>query len=119
MDYVHVTLAILDSHRKLFSSSKASKSLKIQSHPFLFLFFLILILVEKCTNFPFREGARHCVRLFSARIFEWGYRGRVSLEIFNRSMSDPDPNVPEAHAERGAESWMKLVKELKLDSQKD
>jgi 4-hydroxyphenylpyruvate dioxygenase len=68
--------------------------------------------------FPFeqdRGGYLPCVRLFRAWLFEWGYRGWVSLEIFNRSMSDPDPSVPNNHAERGAASWRMMVKELRLD----
>jgi 4-hydroxyphenylpyruvate dioxygenase len=68
--------------------------------------------------FPLEEdlkGYLPVLRLFKAWIFDWGYRGWVSMEIFNRSMSDPDPAVPQSHAQRGAESWRKIIKELKLD----
>ncbi|KAF2148488.1 xylose isomerase-like protein [Myriangium duriaei CBS 260.36] len=43
-----------------------------------------------------------------------GYKGFVSLELFSRTMSDPDPSTPRKHAERGIASWHKLVKALKL-----
>lgn len=46
---------------------------------------------------------------------EWGYRGWVSMELFNRSMMDPDEGVPGQHARRGAASWKKCMKALKLD----
>jgi 4-hydroxyphenylpyruvate dioxygenase len=54
------------------------------------------------------------VRLFEAWIFEWGYRGWVSLEIFNRSMSESDASVPQTHAKRGMESWRNLIEKCKL-----
>ena len=41
-----------------------------------------------------------------------GFDGWVSMELFSRSMADPDPSVPKEHARRAAESWKKLVKEL-------
>jgi 4-hydroxyphenylpyruvate dioxygenase len=37
------------------------------------------------------------------------------MELFNRTISDPDPSVPEAHAKRGIASWEKCVEVLKLD----
>jgi len=41
-----------------------------------------------------------------------GFRGRVSMESFSRTMADPDPSVPKTHAERGMKSWKALLKEL-------
>ncbi|KAJ4397499.1 hypothetical protein N0V93_001729 [Gnomoniopsis smithogilvyi] len=44
-----------------------------------------------------------------------GFEGWVSLELFNRRMSDKGADVPEELARRGAISWGKLVRDLKLD----
>ncbi|KAH8881470.1 putative dehydroshikimate dehydratase [Thozetella sp. PMI_491] len=44
-----------------------------------------------------------------------GFEGWVSLELFNRRMGDADPKVPEELAQRGAISWAKLVKDMKLN----
>ena len=38
-----------------------------------------------------------------------GYQGWISLELFSRTMADPDPSCPREHARRGMESWEKLV----------
>jgi 4-hydroxyphenylpyruvate dioxygenase len=43
-----------------------------------------------------------------------GYVGWVSMELFSRTMADPAPETPKAHAERGIRSWKKLVEELSL-----
>ncbi|KAB8070454.1 xylose isomerase-like protein [Aspergillus leporis] len=48
--------------------------------------------------------------------FDLGFEGWVSLELFNRSLADPDPATPRNHARRGLESWKKLVSALKLDT---
>ena len=39
-----------------------------------------------------------------------GYQGWISLELFSRTMANPDPSCPREHARRGIESWEKLVK---------
>lgn len=68
--------------------------------------------------FPCEEqlgGYLPVLEMFSAWVFELGYRGWVSMELFNRSMSDSDPSVPEIHAKRGMASWKKCVAALKLD----
>lgn len=44
---------------------------------------------------------------------EIGYRGIVSMEVFSRTMTDPDPSVPRDHAERAMRSWKTLQKQLK------
>lgn len=44
-----------------------------------------------------------------------GFEGWVSLELFNRRMSDKGADIPEELARRGAISWGKLVHDLKLD----
>lgn len=72
--------------------------------------------------FPFEEnlgGYMPVLEMLEAWIFDWGYRGWVSMELFNRSMSDPSPGIPESHAKRGAEAWRKCVKALKLDEKED
>ncbi|KAF4551737.1 3-dehydroshikimate dehydratase [Elsinoe fawcettii] len=43
-----------------------------------------------------------------------GFRGWVSMELFNRSMSEPSPTVPQEHARRGMESWGKIQKDTQL-----
>jgi 4-hydroxyphenylpyruvate dioxygenase len=43
-----------------------------------------------------------------------GYEGWMSMELFSRTMADPSPDTPKNHAERGIESWKKLVKDLGL-----
>ncbi|KAI5817245.1 sugar phosphate isomerase [Pyronema omphalodes] len=68
--------------------------------------------------FPCEEelgGYLPVLEMFSAWVFELGYRGWVSMELFNRSMSDTDSSVPEVHAKRGMASWKKCVAALKLD----
>lgn len=43
-----------------------------------------------------------------------GFKGWVSLELFNRRMSDEGSHVAEELAYRGAVSWAKLVRDLQL-----
>lgn len=60
-------------------------------------------------------GAYLPVKDIAAAFFHGlGFSGWVSLELFNRRMSDEGPEVPEELAMRGALSWAKLVKDLKL-----
>ncbi|EEP75431.1 3-dehydroshikimate dehydratase [Uncinocarpus reesii 1704] len=47
-------------------------------------------------------------------IFDMGFEGWASLELFSRTLVDPDPKTPEKHAKRGIESWNKLVRDLQL-----
>jgi len=51
-----------------------------------------------------------------ARVFlkELKFEGWVSMELFSRSMSDPDPSVPHTHARRGINAWNHLARELDL-----
>ncbi|ETN38977.1 uncharacterized protein HMPREF1541_07019 [Cyphellophora europaea CBS 101466] len=51
-----------------------------------------------------------------ARVFlkELGFEGWVSMELFSRTMSDPDPSIPHTHAQRGIKAWKKLAQELSL-----
>ena len=47
-----------------------------------------------------------------------GFQGWVSLELFNRRMADTGPEVPEELAKRGAISWAKLIKDMKLTAER-
>ncbi|KAG2415394.1 3-dehydroshikimate dehydratase [Aspergillus terreus] len=48
--------------------------------------------------------------------FDTGFEGWVSLELFSRTLADPDPATPQRHAQRGFESWKKLVAALGLNT---
>ncbi|KAI0126310.1 xylose isomerase-like protein [Xylariales sp. AK1849] len=61
------------------------------------------------------RGAYLPVTEISRAIFQGlGYRGWVSLELFNRRMADQDEAVPRELASRGATSWAKLQRDMKL-----
>lgn len=45
-----------------------------------------------------------------------GYEGWVSLELFNRRMADEGAEVPDELASRGAASWSKLTRDMKLNT---
>jgi 4-hydroxyphenylpyruvate dioxygenase len=47
--------------------------------------------------------------------FDTGFEGWVSMELFSRTLADPDPRTPKEHARRGMESYKKLVQKLGLD----
>ncbi|KKA29929.1 hypothetical protein TD95_001500 [Thielaviopsis punctulata] len=44
-----------------------------------------------------------------------GFRGWVSLELFNKRMSETDAEVPEELARRGAVCWEKLIRDMGMD----
>lgn len=48
--------------------------------------------------------------------FDIGFEGWVSLELFSRTCNDAHPDTPAVHAERGIESWRKLVSALGLNA---
>ncbi|KAK9769552.1 putative Xylose isomerase-like protein [Seiridium cardinale] len=61
------------------------------------------------------RGAYLPVAEISRAIFHGlGFEGWVSLELFNRRMSDRDEDVPRELASRGAVSWAKLVQDMNL-----
>lgn len=64
--------------------------------------------------FPFEQdrGGYLPVLDIARAIFELGFEGWVSLELFSRTLADPDPKTPAEHARRGMESWKKLLREL-------
>jgi 4-hydroxyphenylpyruvate dioxygenase len=45
-----------------------------------------------------------------------GYKGWVSMELFNRSLIGEDSGVPGEHADRAMESWRRLVKVMGWES---
>ncbi|KAK9311559.1 xylose isomerase-like protein [Lipomyces starkeyi] len=51
-------------------------------------------------------------------VYDCGYRGWFTMEIFNRTMADPSPEVPRHYAKRGQASWKSLVEVLKLNEVK-
>ncbi|PLB47437.1 3-dehydroshikimate dehydratase [Aspergillus steynii IBT 23096] len=61
-----------------------------------------------------RGGYLPAVQVARAILKDLGFEGWVSMELFSRSMSDPDPSVPESHAQRGIAAWRKLREELHL-----
>ncbi|KAB8277281.1 xylose isomerase-like protein [Aspergillus minisclerotigenes] len=61
-----------------------------------------------------RGGYLPVVQVAEAFLKRLGFEGWVSMELFSRSMADPDPTVPETHAQRGINAWRKLAEELDL-----
>lgn len=62
--------------------------------------------------FPFEDEAYLPVLDVLKAFIDTGYTGWISFELFSRSMSDPDPSVPESHAQRAEVSWKKLCHEM-------
>jgi 4-hydroxyphenylpyruvate dioxygenase len=61
------------------------------------------------------RGAYLPIREVASAIFKGlGFDGWVSLELFNKRMSDRDKEVPEELARRGALSWAKLSNDMKF-----
>ena len=59
--------------------------------------------------FPFEKpGYLPALEILEA-ICEAGYVGHISFELFSRTANQPEKEVPEEHARRGAEAWRKLV----------
>lgn len=72
--------------------------------------------------FPFEEsrgGYLPILDIARAIFDDLGYRGWVSLELFNRTLADPDPFTPVDHARRGMESYRKLGRFLKWDGMEE
>lgn len=55
--------------------------------------------------------------ILHAVLVDLGFEGWVSAEMFNKSLTDPDPSVPAEHARRAAESWQKIVQDFNLHGQ--
>jgi 4-hydroxyphenylpyruvate dioxygenase len=41
-----------------------------------------------------------------------GYKGWISFELFNRTLTDDGSHVPIEHADRAAKSWGRIVKAM-------
>jgi 4-hydroxyphenylpyruvate dioxygenase len=67
---------------------------------------------DKGAYLPIKEIA-------SAFFHGLGFKGWVSLELFNRRMGDQSLEVPEELARRGAVSWTKLVRDMNLHAKAD
>ncbi|GAB7356189.1 hypothetical protein MBLNU459_g6775t1 [Dothideomycetes sp. NU459] len=55
------------------------------------------------------RGAYLPVDLVTAAVLATGYTGPLSLEVFNATMYEDDPEVPTQHAKRGSEGLDRLV----------
>jgi 4-hydroxyphenylpyruvate dioxygenase len=71
---------------------------------------------RNCRLFAFEhERGSYLPILEVARIiFDLGFEGWVSMELFSRSMASKDSKVPLEHARRASVAWEKLKTELKL-----
>jgi 4-hydroxyphenylpyruvate dioxygenase len=56
------------------------------------------------------RGGYMPVDLAAAAVIATGYKGPLSLEVFNNSLNRPDPSVPSSHARRGYTSLARLVR---------
>lgn len=71
---------------------------------------------RNCRLFYGEKGGYLPVREIASTFFHGlGFDGWVSLELFNRRMSEDGAEVPEELAWRGAVSWNKLVEDLGLE----
>ena len=52
--------------------------------------------------------------ILSAILEDLGFEGWISAELFNKSLTEPSPRVPEEHAQRAAESWQKIVRDFNV-----
>lgn len=52
--------------------------------------------------------------ILKAILVDLGFEGYVSAEMFNRSLAEADPEVPEEHARRVFQSWQKIVSDCNL-----
>ncbi|KAJ7147633.1 4-hydroxyphenylpyruvate dioxygenase [Mycena crocata] len=61
--------------------------------------------------FPCEEtrGGYQPVQAVVKVLLDKGFCVWVSMKVFSRTMSDPDPDTPRAHAARGIESWRTMV----------
>lgn len=63
--------------------------------------------------FPFEDpGYLPIIPVIKAITEDLGYTGWISLELFSRTLSEPESTVPWEHARRAAVSWNKLVRTM-------
>lgn len=48
-------------------------------------------------------------------VFEMGFRGWISMEMFHASMAEPTPGLPQKQGERAMRSWMRIIDKLSTD----
>jgi 4-hydroxyphenylpyruvate dioxygenase len=66
--------------------------------------------------FPFEDKAYlPVIEILRTIIEDVGFEGWVSFEFFSRTMAEAHQTVPEEHARRAGESWVKLCKEMGWD----
>ncbi|PIA98126.1 3-dehydroshikimate dehydratase [Cercospora beticola] len=53
--------------------------------------------------------------ILKALLVDLGFEGYISAEMFNRSLAESSPSVPEEHAQRAAVSWQKIVEDFGLN----
>jgi 4-hydroxyphenylpyruvate dioxygenase len=65
--------------------------------------------------YPFEreKGGYMPTELVAAAVLATGYKGPMSLEVFNHSLDSPDPSVPRTHADRGFASLQRLANAVK------
>ena len=61
-----------------------------------------------------KGGYLPVVEIAKAFLKDLWFEGWVSMELFSRTMADPDKTVPKAHAQRGIGAWKRLAEELSL-----
>lgn len=61
--------------------------------------------------YPFEvsRGGYMPVELVAAAVLATGYKGPISLEVFNNSLNEPGDDIPVSHAKRGMTGLQKLV----------
>ena len=71
---------------------------------------------RNCRLFPYEEsrGAFMPIEQVCQAFVDTGFKGWVSLELFNRYMSQSDADIPQQHAQRGWKSWQQLKANLRL-----
>lgn len=52
--------------------------------------------------------------ILKAILVDLGFEGYVSAEMFNRSLTEADPSVPEEHARRVYQSWQKIISDFNV-----
>lgn len=65
--------------------------------------------------YPFEKarGGYMPVELVAAAVLATGYKGPLSLEVFNNSLNESGDEIPESHAKRGIAGLQKLVEVVK------
>ncbi|KAK9480979.1 xylose isomerase-like protein [Lipomyces japonicus] len=68
--------------------------------------------------FPYEtayDGYLPVEELVKSWIFDLGYRGWISLEVYHRDLTDPSPELPTQYAHRAVKSWETMVNRLRLN----